>query len=98
MKRGFIFSLDAMLAVLLLVIIAAAYANVSENNNTQLKIAGLKADVAMDKVITGFYSGNVGETTSTGANSSCVEWWDYKIALGSGQTLPIKRTICEGFS
>jgi hypothetical protein len=98
MRKGIIFSLDSMFAVLLLVIIAAAYANVADNNNTQLKIAGLRTDEAIDGVLMGNYSGNISDKLPAGINLSCVEWWDYEITPGSGQTSPVKKIICEGFS
>ena len=98
MRKGIIFSLDSMLAIVLLVIIAATYANVVQDNDTHLKIAELKTDEAIDATITGFYGGNVVADEPTRLNESCVQWWDYKFEAGSGKSRKTEKIICSGFS
>ena len=97
MRRGIIFSIDSMLAMLLLVIMAGLYAGMAVSDDAQLHVAELKGNEAGDDVANGHYSGNVSGSAAIGGNAECIDWHDYVISGGSGQSTPQKKTVCEGF-
>ena len=89
MRRGIIFSIDSMLAMLLLVIIAGLYAGVAVSDDAQLHVAELKGNEAADNVVIGHYSGTVTGSATVSSNAECIDWHDYAVAQ--------KITVCEGF-
>jgi len=97
MKRGIIFSIDSMLAILLLVIIAALYAGIAETGDVQLHVAELKGNEAADAVVISYYSGGISDDISTSNNAECIEWYTYVINDSSEQSVPDKKQVCRGF-
>jgi hypothetical protein len=101
MSRGFIFSVDAALALVIVMIAVAAVSqagspNAGEEVSAQLKIK------AVDKGVVGFYTTKIADTPVHEQIGPSVEFGEcsalYAInpngVLGS-QSTPVKSTFCE---
>ena len=96
---GFVFSLDSLLAILVVVLVSASYLSLGEPENSQFQSSDIRSNEAKDSIITEFYQGSLRDApTGTELNSECVEWFEYNIEPGSNeQSVPEKIIICRGY-
>jgi len=96
MKKGFFFSIDAVLGVIALIAVISTITIVySLDSGREAEFQALKTK-AMDKTTMKFYTGETGtESIGTGTQGYCAEYYFYEPDNGTAQSSPQQQIFCE---